>query len=77
MLTELELCTNNLPLADRCMLNFFFFAGHILSGFNLFISARIKKLSTEFGGGLPKDYTAVSNRDTCLGSQKVSSVKLG
>lgn len=25
MLTELELCTNNLPLADRCMLNFFFF----------------------------------------------------
>lgn len=54
-----------------------FFTGHILSGFNLFISAGIKKLSTEFGRGLPKDYTAVSNRDTCLGSQKASSVKLG
>lgn len=30
VLTELELCTNNLPLADRCMLNFFFYWTHSL-----------------------------------------------
>lgn len=52
------------------------FTGHVTFSFNLFISFGIKKLSTEFGRGLWKDYTAVSNWDTCLGCTKVGGVKL-
>lgn len=36
------------------------FTGHINFSFNLFIRVGIKKLSTELGRGLRKDYTAVS-----------------
>lgn len=43
-----------------------FCTGHINFSFNLFIRVGIKKLSTELGRGLRKDYAAVSYRDTCL-----------
>lgn len=48
------------------LLLFIYFSGHILFSFNLFINAGIMEVSTEFGGGLPKDYIAVSKPDTCL-----------
>lgn len=78
VLTEGELCLdfqwshNNLPVADRRKLHFF--TGHINFSFNLFIRVGIKKLSTELGRGLPKDYTAVSYWDTCLGCTRVGGV---
>ncbi len=80
VLTEGELCLdfqwshNNSPVADRHMLHFF--TGHINFSFNLFIRVGIKKLSAELGRGLPKDYTAVSYWDTCLGCTLVGGVEL-
>lgn len=60
------------PWQTRHMLHFF--SGHINFGFNLFIRVGIKKLSTELGWGLRKDYTAVSYGDTCLGCTCVGGV---
>lgn len=68
---SLEPRTNSSSLAERracstLLLLFIYFSGHILFSFNLFINAGIKEVSAEFGGGLPKDYIAVSKPDTCL-----------
>lgn len=63
---------NNSLRADRHMLHFLL---DINFSFNLFIRVGIKKLSTELGWGLWKDYAAVSHWDTCPGFSQVAGVR--